>query len=483
MQPYFRLFGCFIVSACIGIAAQAQDLEQALNRVETAYAVEQLEQADTIRLESEYRLPFDSHDYSVDFHDLTHQRFHIILDFKNQQGSHEYVTEIARTSYHGRNLIQDGKSTFISYGPDTYVDSGEGDFYTLFGGTMRASDVLLAYWMTRDDAEVRFEQEAMWLGHQHDIVEAEYPNSPPLRIFVRQADGAITKMERRFPDDLSVIYTFRQHDNRSGGLIAREHSLFVGGESVYFGFNRSLTLDDPDDQSAFELDQDLAPEATRTDQSEMTVQAVGDDMSVHQVCQGEGCTTFMAIDDHILGYGMANGFADRLEAYRTQTENAQPLRFVIAADHHDEDIGGAGEASAAGATLLVTDQTAQKLRAADQDHDIEIISETRQIGDLTLFAVSTDHTISTLVVYHEAQGLLMQTGHYYSSFVDQPSYARQTAVSLYDALPARIKSEAVAILSGQDLKAETWADFVSAIEAHEPIHCHRNRPICAMGGL
>lgn len=483
MRILNTLFGSLALSVCVFATAQAQDVEQTIVRVADAYNVEALGRAETIRLESEYRLPFESHDYGVDFHDLAHQRFQIILDHNNRRGSHEFVTDIAGTSYHGRHLLKDGAETFISYGPNTYTDSVESEFFTRFGGTFRASDVLLAYWMTQEDGEVSHVREAIWLGRPHDIVEVDYPSSPPLHVFVRKSDGAITKMERRISDEQTVFYTFRNHQMQNGVFIAREHSLFVGDRSIYFGFNRTLTINDPADRAAFELDPYLEPEPQRTDQTEMTVRLVGGTKqapdAVYQVCQGEGCTTFMNQNGDVLGYGMSSGFADRLAAYRARTGTENDLRFVIAADHHDEDISGASEAAELGATLLVSDQTARKFESLGAEYDVEIISNPREVGDVTLYSTSTDHTAWALIAFHEPHGLLIQTGHYYSSFVDGPSYARRTAVSLYESLPVVIKDKAVAILSGQDLKPEKWSDFVAAVEAFEPIRCHHNRSICA----
>jgi len=485
MRKTKRLFGSLVLGACLVGAAYAQDAEQAISRAANAYAIDTLEHAETLRLESEYRLPFESHDYSSDFHDLSQQRFHVILDMQAQKGSHEFLTEISGTSYHGRTLYEDEKSTFIAYGPDTYVDSDAEDFFTHFGSTFRGSDVLLAVWMTRQDAETRYLGGSMWLGDQHDIVEVEFPNSPPLKVFVRHHDGAITKMERDLPDQRTVYYTFHNHQKSGDVLIAREHSFYIENEPIYFSFNRDIDLNDPRDQSAFELDQDVEPDAERTDQSEMTVRSIGqhsaNDQLLHHVCQGEGCTTFMTIENSIIGYGMSGGLAERIDAYREQTGATLPLRYVIASDHHDEDIGGAADATSAGATLWVTDQTAKKLRDAAPAHELDVISQTRQIGSLRIDAISTDHAASTLIAYHQSQAILMQTGHYYSSFIEGPSYARRTAVSLYEALPAVMRDNAVAILSGQDLKPETWGDFVSAIEAHEHVRCHRSRLICQDG--
>ena len=480
------LLGGVAMSLCLGAplapSAFAQDLQSAKDRASKAYAADKLLKARTIRLESHVRRPFESHDYTADFHDLSRQVFHTVLDIDNEQGSHEFVTDITGTSYHGRNFVKDGQSTFIAYGPDSYQDNGEIDFFIAFGSTIRASDVALAFWINRPDTETRYLGEAMWRGSQHDVIEADFPSSPPLRIFVRREDGAITKMERTLPDDRTVYYTFQSHRTRGGVLIAREHSFYIEDEPVYFSFDRDIAVNDRRDRRAFELDPGIKLEAERTDQSEMVVLALGrtdvPGQRVHQVGQGENCTTFMVVNDGIIGFGMGAGFKERLDAYRQETGITLPLQYVIAADHHDEDIGGAAEASEAGATLWVTDQTAKKMRGGDNSYNLEVIDAAKNIGDLMILTLATDHAATTLAAYHKSQNFVMQTGHYYSSFIDGPSYARRTAVSFYEALPAFIRDAAPTVLSGQDMKAEQWPDFMSAINAHEDIRCHNNRPIC-----
>ena len=482
MRIKHKFIGSLIISMWSIAPALAQDAEKAIEHAASAYAVDILQRANTIRLESDRRLPFESHDYTADFHDLAQQRFHVVLDIENQKGSHEFLTQIAQTFYHGRTLGVNGKSTFIAYGPDTYQDQGEIDFFVQFGSTFRGSDVLLAIWMNNQKSEAKHLGEAMWLGDQHDIVEVSFPNSPPLKIFIRSRDGAITKMERDVAEGRRVFYTFSNHEKDGAGIIAREHSFYIEDERIYFSFNNAIALNDPQDEQAFKLDKDLEIERTRTDQSEMSVRNIGtgegSQQSVHQVGQGENCTTFMVMGDGIIGFGMGVSFGERLEAYRTQTGINLPLRYVVASDHHDEDIGGAADATEAGATLLITNHTAAKLRNGQVDHVIEIVNEMRRIEDLTILPLATDHAASTLVAYHETQKFVMQTGHYYSSFIEGPSYARQTAVTLYEALPRTIRDEAEAIISGQDMKPEKWSDFVSAIKQHKYVRCHRNRPIC-----
>lgn len=216
----------------------------------------------------------------------------------------------------------------------------------------------------------------------------------------------------------------------------------------------------------------------------MAVQSVAatsdPDQSIHQVCQGENCTTFMVSENSVIGFGMGEGFKDRLAAYRTETGITSTLKYVIAADHHDEDIGGAAEATEAGATLLITDQTANKLQDSEDNHKVEVITEAWAFGDISVMPMATDHAASVLTAYHKSQKMFMQTGYYFSPFINGPSYARRTATSLYEAIPGEIKVEAVSIISGEDMKPEKWSDFQAAIDAFDGIHCHRNRPICRL---
>lgn len=477
-----QLFGSLFTALCTALPAFGQDLQSTTDKVKTAYSVDKLKRAKTIRIESDRRFPFDSHEYSADFPDFSRQRFHYVLDIDSQRGSHEYLTEISRTYYHGRSFFVDGTSIHQDYGPNTYQDHGESDFFTQFGSVFRSSDTLLALWIANSESNARHIGETMWLGYATDLIEVDFPNSPSLRIFVRQKDGAITKMERTLPDGQELFYTFQNHEKSGGVLTAREHSFYLGDERVYFSFNRNIDLNDRHDRRAFQLDKNMMPDPERTDQSEMAILLVGTDddpdQSVHQICQGQNCTTFMPIGESLIGFGLGTGLAERLEFYRQKTGTQLPLNYVIVADHHDEDIGGAQDATEAGAILWVTADTAKKMQNVTDEHTLEIISDEITFGNLRIMPVATDHATSVLVAYHAQQNLFMQTGHYFSSFVDGPSYVRQTGMSLYEAMPEDIRAEGPLMISGQNIKAETWSDFMSAIEKYEEIRCHRNRPIC-----
>ena len=103
--------------------------------------------------------------------------------------------------------------------------------------------------------------------------------------------------------------------------------------------------------------------------------------------------------DGVVGFGLSAGLAERLEAYRKESGVKLPLKFMIAADHHDEDIGGAADATAAGATLVVTEHTVLKLRGREVDHALDVVTDEKTIEGFDHFAPgnrSCSHDLSRL---------------------------------------------------------------------------------------
>jgi hypothetical protein len=464
--------------------ASAQDSRTAIERVRKAYNVDYLEKAITIRLEHDYNRIYDNHDYGPEFHQRAFRRQHYVFDFQNDQYSSEWLTRIGNSNYHGRSFLKDGILIDMDYAHGLYRDNGEANFFEQYGFSIRESDVLLAIWLSRSIETARYEGEVMWLGLPHDVVEIDFPSSPPLQIFVRRKDGAITKMIRQITEDLAVYYTYRRHKKQDRTFIAQEHSVFAEGERLYFSYNRNIDVNDRQDRRAFEVDKGILLEPERVDQSEMTVEEIGiqpdaTQQLIHHVGQGESYTTFMTTGDFITAFGGKAGFAERLKAYRDKTKNMLPLRYVVLSSHHGEEIAGAQDALAAGATLLTTEDGKTTLEGVlDQGAKIEVVKSEKDISSLRVFSASTDIAETILTAYFEPQKVVLQSSHYASPYKNSGFYAKFAAVTLYQSLAEDVRGNAAVLVSTESKKPETWMDFVDAVEDHDPTPCHRKRQIC-----
>ncbi len=439
--------------------------------------------ASTVRFEEEVRSEFDSHDFGPDFHDLTPQRRHHVLNLAQQIGSSEFLTHIANNNYHARSVFREGQLRMIDYAPGTYQVLGPSSFSAQYGPVVRSSDVLLATSLvaSREDAELV--GTSFWLGREHQVVEMPFPGSPPLTLYVRRDTGAVTKMTR-VVGDMLVSYAFTHHETQNGFLIAREASLYGGRQQLFFSFGRRIAVNDPRDLTAFDIEQDLVEEPVRTDQSLMTVEAVGTESRVTQVGQDDAYTAFINTGDTLIAFGVSASFASRLAAYRSVTGSTHPLRYAIVTDHHRAETEGASEALSAGATLLATSDAASRLRETLSEPPsagkIQPVEAHLRIGGADVLSLRTAHASHVLVVVDAAEGLLLQSNHYASPYRDQGFYAKYSATTLLGALQrVRPGIGLTSVISTESRKPEAWQDFLRAVEAHDATPCYRERNICS----
>ena len=165
-----------------------------LERVSQSYNGTKLLDAKTIRIEEDLRMPYNSHDYGTEFHDFSRQRRHIVLDFENQRGSVEYMTQIGAANYHGRDVVTDGQSIFIDYGIGTYQRHGEVDFDEEYARTIRSSDVLLARDLLKNPEKAHYSGEGMWLGRPQYVMNYAPAFGPEQKLFIDQNTGQILSL-------------------------------------------------------------------------------------------------------------------------------------------------------------------------------------------------------------------------------------------------------------------------------------------------
>jgi len=474
------LIGC-AVSGSVGVSAKTPTniVDQIVDQVSAAYKVDQLNQASTIRVEDERRIEFPDHEYGPDFHDLSVQRQHHILDFDNQSASSEYLTSISSSNWHGRSILKDGKSRFILYAPQFIQDQVEQDFAVEYGRVIRSSGALLARELVNAKDTAQYSGEEMWLGKLHNKLTFEMANSPPLTIFIRKETGHISYMVRTVGENTKVSYTFDQYKLQDGIPVAREHSFYADGERLFFSFDRKLAINDQRDKSAFEVDAGIIPEPERVDQSSMTVENITG--NIHHVGQDENYSTFFSTNNGVIAFGMASGFRDRLKAYREQTSITLPLTHAVISDHHRGKMAGAGDAADEGAILLTTQDAAARVKAMLAENNsegrVEAVEKRSDFGDLTILNIATAHASSNLVVFHAPSRTFVQTGHFNNPYKSEAGFADYTAVSLSEALvPYALTPET--ILSAESRKADNWVAFKNAVKNYNSAACHYSRAIC-----
>ncbi len=463
----------------VSATPQQSAAHDVIERLRSVYQVDRLNEASTIGLTEDRRMEFPDHEYASDFHQLSEQRYHHILDFQNQAASTEVLTRIANSHWHGRSILKDGKSQFIIYANGFVQDQGEQEFPVEYGRVIRGVAALMARDMVNSPDKLRHSGEEMWLGKMHDVLLFDMPHSPTLTVYVEKETGHITHMDRTVGSGTKVSYTYRGYGKQDGIAVATEHSVYANGARIYYGFARGLKLDPATSFDAFELDSGLLPEPQLVDQSTMTVERVG--VNAFHVGQEGSYSTFFPSDSGIVAYGLGAGFGERLSAFREVTGNSLALTHAIVADLHGVDRIGAPDAALEGAVILVTSDAEDRVRSMLEENgiagSIQSVEGQLQLGEVLIADVATAQAAHNLIAYSAAGRVLTQTGHFHNPYVDRPGYADFTAVTLRDALLPLAISPAY-VLSNESRKAESWQNFLAAVEGHNPSECFRDRPIC-----
>ena len=472
------IIGAAALIATTPAAVYASDVDEVVERVAKAYRVEVLSSARTIRLEEDGRSFYASHDYTALFHDLTSLRRRFVLDFNGQRASVESLTRIGEASYHGRSVVSDGIENFIDYNAGSYIPSGDVNFDQFTGQVIRTFDPLLAMDIVKRADLISYKGETMWLGRMHDIIELAPEDAPVQRIFVHKETGRISRMQRVINDETVVHYTFDHPIEVNGVAFAREFSIYLNDRLLELTINRHVALNSRSDRNAFTIDADISQEPERIDQSVMTVETISPDV-VHVGMDGSYSTIFKGTDG-LNVFNAGTGLVDRLAAYRDETGDSAPLRYVIIPDHHDTEMADVDSAIAAGATIIVTSGAKRKLgtRFPDVDPDrYMVVDDQKTINGTRILAVSATHAERLLVPISNQSNVTIQAYQFISPYKNAPYFANHMGVSFYQALQ-RADVEPAILLSAGGRKAIPWSDFSDAVAAYDDTGCHRNRAIC-----
>ena len=469
-----------VIASLAAVAAKAEDnsINAIRDRVANAYNIDQLLAARTIKLEEDIREFYDSHDYTAEFHDLTRQRRHYILDLGGQRASSEYLTRIGEANYHGRSIVKDGEGVFIDYGVDTYEPLGEIDFDQHTGALYRRFDTLLAIDITRNADRLTHQGEAMWLGRMHDIIDLSLEGAPVQTLWIDKETGRISRMRREVNEQTTIHYTYDRPQEKNGIAFAREYSVYANDELLALSLNRNVEVNARADRNAFNIDKGVIEEPSRIDQDTMTVEEIS--LNVFHVGENGNYSTIFKGAKGLSVFSATPGLRDRIAAYRAEYGDDAPLRYVVISDHHRSDMVSAGDALDMGATLVVSAGAYQKLTAQFPDVEQElfkVVSSPTAIDGATVYALATTHAIEVLVPVSSDERIAAQALHYISPYEDAPFYAKHMAVTLYEALKAADLEPAI-LLSAGGRKIIPWTEFSEAVEAYDDTVCYRNRAIC-----
>ena len=482
MKPEKKLFAAALLSAvscfAINTSASAGDQEDALiAKIVEAYGGAQFENLRSVRIQTDFKTAFPGQGYTSGYVEFTPLKQDAQFDLANERASVEGWSANWNFNFNTRTVSVDDDIVAINYANDTYQPAAGPDFYTAFGPTIRSSDTLLAYEISKRADTAEYQGTEEYIGRPHELIRFEIPNSPPLMLHVDSESGWISKMSRETPFG-ALTYQFRDHTTSGGIGYGSNFEFFIGSDVNLLSLNLTVTPNRVRD-SVFAIDRGIEEEPTRVDTSEMTVDEIAD--GIHFAGTGNAYTMFADAGDYIIGVGGYAGLGARFDAYKEAVGHDKPLRYQVVTHHHTDHLGGMADAFALGAIFVMPSNALANVTTAAGEEipedRVHFIDGQMNHGPVEAYDISTSHAESYALAYVPGANIAFQADHYNGNYVDGPSPAGIGTVTLKQAIDA-LGLHVDVLLSAHGRKPNPWTDIEAAVANYNPQPCPQNRAIC-----
>ena len=399
-----------------------------------------------------------------------------VFDLKGLRGSVENFASEDSFFYHSRNTSTPDDIVTINYATGNYQPESSENYYQFMGPMTRSIDTMLAYELVRSPELAEAKGQTNYKGRRHHLVTYNLPKSPPLTLYIDDASGHITRMQRVTPFG-ALEYIFSKFDTAGGVDYAQDFQFFADGRLNSHTI-RSANVNTARNKD-FTIDRGIEPEPERLASAEMSVDELGE--GAYLVGQNSGYSLFIDNGSTIIGMGGYAGLEDRFKAYQEAAGHTKRLGTHIVTHHHSDHIAGIPEAYALGAKLIMTPDSVGPVKALIEgsvpDHRVEILNDDRDVGPVKLLRVSTSHADENIMPYIPALKTLFQADHYGSPYPDKTGLVNGNGLLMKKAVEAK-GLEIERLISAHGRKVEDWNLFVAAANNSTPYKCYKGRKIC-----
>jgi glyoxylase-like metal-dependent hydrolase (beta-lactamase superfamily II) len=389
-----------------------------------------------------------------------------------------------RGGYFANATIVNGDGAWaINPMASNYGIAANSDPYTIAGGTLRTTDALLALELHKARDKATYLGSENYMNRPHEKVQMPFPQSPDLTLYIDAQTGLISRMSRENPQLGLLDYVFNGHTSKNGITRATSSNFFIAGRPNLIGSRRQVSFNQRLDADLFTLPQGLAEEGERLDVSETVVNKLSNE--VYHIGQGAGFTLFVDTGNGIVAAGGYPGLTQRLQRFREETGNHQPLAYQVVTHHHQDHLGGIGEALDLDARLVTVadnvETIKQTIRRDPESSRFLTVKGRVTLGSgknrVEVYEVSTLHAASYLLVYAPGSRTLFTADHFGSPYIEGTPLANGNTVSLHAAL-APLKLNYTRIVTAHGGRVFTARDFEKSVDAYKPAACPPNYPLC-----
>lgn len=470
--------------ACFGVAhsAAAGELEDAVTaKVIAAYGGDTLVNLRSYEFRRIFLSPATGQSHRPELEDIDTTSFYFLHDLESDRALFESMFQSRGGTFQNATLKTADAAYTLNVMTDTFGEAQNPDPYIFAGGSMRTTDALLALQLSKTDAEeVTHLGKANYLNREHDMLEMPFPSSPPLTLYVDSDTGLISKMTRDNPQVGQLDYVFANTVTDNGITYATSVQFFIAGRPNLISIKNDIRFNLTVPESVFQMPAGYEPEADRIDTTEMTVRRLG--RGVLHVGQGAGFSLFVDTPEGIVGVGGYPQLTERLARFREETGNQERLRYQVVTHHHNDHLGGLGEAVTLGAELVIASGDREPIVAAlpdDADPDFLVVNQRLSLGDgaVDIYEVSTVHAAQYLLFHVPKEDLIFIADHLNSPFVEGIPTGNHNTASMFKAI-SELDIDVKEIAISHGARIFTMDDFEASANSEMQTRCEDDRPVC-----
>lgn len=473
-----------IMFCCLPLYSAAGEKEnQLVDKIIAAYGGDALVNLTSYTVSERYSSITIGQNHSPAMTEIGQNASVLTRDIKNNRTVYDTWGTNRSGGFQGSTVSDGEEAQTINYKMGSYGDANNADPYAFAGGTMRTSDTVLVYELSKVKQDAKLLDDERYMNRTHHILTMPFPLSSELKLYIDAQTFLISKMTRNIPPFGDLDYVFAQHEKRNGIYYATQMNFVFAGVPNLISIHRDATFNFAMPADTFSIPQNFTQEPDRIDTSEMLVNKISD--RVFHIGQGGGFSIFMDTNTGIVAAGGYAALTGRFARFKQESKNYKPLAYQVVTHHHNDHIGGMGEAIRLGARLVTVSDNVQTIKdvvtPTPNDRDFLTISSRVTLGEgrnrVEVYEVSTIHAARFLVTYIPSEKMVFIADHMGSPFAQGTPVANAGTVDMLaalDGLGIDIKKIATAhnprIFSMQDMR-DSVANFTST-------SCVGERPVC-----
>lgn len=478
-----RLIAALAIALALPSTAFAGDKETALiAKVIDAYG-SAITELSSFTVNDEFINVSFGQDHSPSLTELNRSKQILTMDLKNNKAVYDTWFE-GRGGNNQNSTITDSESAYnINYQAGTYGAANNADPYSFAGGSMRTSDALLVYHLSKASENVTQGDDKIFMNRPHHVLTMPFPLSPDLSLYIDAETYLITKMVRENPQFGNLDYIFSEYKKDNGITYAAKINFYIDGQPSAISLRHELSFNAALDESLFTLPTGLTSEGERIDTTDMRALKIAD--GVYHVGQGNAFSLFIDTNLGMIAAGAYGGLAQRLAFLQAQTDNYKPLTHSIITHHHADHLGGVADALELGAQLVTVADNVQAIKdsisSEPGDSAFSKVGPRATYGSgnrrVEIYEVSTIHAASFLVTYIPSAKTVFIADHFGTPFADATVNIGQAGLDMLAALES-LEINISKIATAHNARIFSLADMRKSAAAYQPTVCSGQRPVC-----